>query len=127
MVALIPFILSLIGFGFALKVLVVFLFAVFPILHNPVEGARNGKPELIEVARSQRSREWALCREVMVPYILRVTVSVIRPVIGRPLVGMIPAEFFLSVTGLGQMTATQSFDTASFFAAIMAIVPAGLG
>src|SRR5690242_4049624 len=32
MVALIPFILSLMGFGFAPKVLVVFLFAVFPIL-----------------------------------------------------------------------------------------------
>ena len=32
MVALIPFILSLMGFGFAPKVLVVFLFAVFPVL-----------------------------------------------------------------------------------------------
>ena len=39
MVALIPFILSLMGFGFAPKVLVVFLFAVFPILYNTVEGS----------------------------------------------------------------------------------------
>ena len=55
MVALIPFILSLMGFGFVPKVLVVFLFAVFPILYNTVEGARSIKPELIEVARSFRS------------------------------------------------------------------------
>ena len=55
MVALIPFILSLMGFGFAPKVLVVFLFAVFPVLYNTVEGARSIKPEMIEVARSFRS------------------------------------------------------------------------
>jgi NitT/TauT family transport system permease protein len=57
MVALIPFILSLMGFGFAPKVLVVFLFSVFPVLYNTVEGARSIKPELIEVARSYRSSE----------------------------------------------------------------------
>ena len=70
MVALIPFILSLMGFGFAPKVLVVFLFAVFPVLYNTVEGARSIKPELIEVAKSYRSTEWSLWREVMVPYTL---------------------------------------------------------
>ena len=51
MVALIPFILSMMGFGFSAKLLVVFLFAVFPVLYNTVEGARSIKPELIEVAR----------------------------------------------------------------------------
>ena len=55
MVALIPFILSMMGFGFAPKVLVVFLFAVFPVLYNTVEGARSIKPEMIEVAQSFRS------------------------------------------------------------------------
>ncbi|MDE2227709.1 MAG: ABC transporter permease [Alphaproteobacteria bacterium] len=129
MVALIPFILSLMGFGFAPKVLVVFLFAVFPILYNTIEGARSIKPELIEVARSYRSREWALWREVMVPYTLPYTMTGIRQAIGRALVGMIAAEFFLSATGLGQliMTATQSFDTAAVFAAILVIVAAGVG
>jgi ABC-type nitrate/sulfonate/bicarbonate transport system permease component len=70
MVALIPFILSLMGFGFPPKVLVVFLFAVFPVIYNTVEGARSIKPELIEVARSFRSNEWALWFEVMLPYTL---------------------------------------------------------
>ena len=36
MVALIPFIMSMMGFGFAPKVLVVFLFALFPILYNTI-------------------------------------------------------------------------------------------
>jgi NitT/TauT family transport system permease protein len=129
MVALIPFILSLMGFGFAPKVLVVFLFAVFPILYNTVEGARSIKPELIEVARSFRSSEWALWREVMVPYTLPFTMTGVRQAIGRGLVGMIAAEFFLSSTGLGQliMNASQNFDTAGVFAAILIIVLVGVG
>jgi NitT/TauT family transport system permease protein len=129
MVALIPFILSLMGFGFVPKVLVVFLFAVFPMLYNTIEGARSIKPELIEVARSYRSSEWALWREVMVPYTLPFAMTGLRQAIGRGLVGMIAAEFFLSSTGLGQiiMEATQNFDTAAVFGVILIIVFAGLG
>ncbi len=123
MVALIPFILSMMGFGFAPKVLVVFLFAVFPVLYNTVEGARSIKPELIEVARSFRSSEWALWRDVMVPYTLPFTMTGVRQAVGRGLVGMVAAEFFLSSTGLGQiiMAASQNFDTAGVFASILVI------
>jgi NitT/TauT family transport system permease protein len=129
MVALIPFILSMMGFGFSAKVLVVFLFAVFPVLYNTVEGARSIKPELIEVARSFRSSEWALWREVMLPYTLPFAMTGVRQSIGRALVGMIAAEFFLSATGLGQliMNASQNFDTAGVFASILVIALIGVG
>jgi ABC-type nitrate/sulfonate/bicarbonate transport system permease component len=129
MVALIPFILSMMGFGFAPKVLVVFLFAVFPVLYNTVEGARSIKPEMIEVAHSFRSTEWALWRDVMVPYTLPYTMTGVRQAIGRALVGMIAAEFFLSSTGLGQliMTASQNFDTAGVFASVLVIALIGVG
>ena len=129
MVALIPFILSLMGFGFAPKVLVVFLFTVFPVLYNTVEGARSIKPEMIEVAKSFRSGEWALWREVMLPYTLPYMMTGVRQAIGRALVGMIAAEFFLSSTGLGQliMGASQDFDTAGVFASILVIGVLGVG
>ena len=129
MVALIPFILSLMGFGFVPKVLVVFLFGVFPILYNTIEGARSIKPEMIEVARSFRSGEWALWRDVMLPYTLPFTMTGIRLAIGRCLVGMVAAEFFLSSNGLGQliMSASQNFDTGGLFAAIAVICLIGVG
>ncbi|HEY1474134.1 MAG TPA: ABC transporter permease [Pseudolabrys sp.] len=129
MVALIPFILSMMGFGFAPKVLVVFLFSVFPVLYNTVEGARSIKPELIEVAKSYRSTEWALWREVMLPYTLPYMMTGVRQAIGRALVGMIAAEFFLSATGLGKliMEASQDFDTAGVFASILVIGVIGVG
>jgi NitT/TauT family transport system permease protein len=129
MVALIPFILSLMGFGFAPKVLVVFLFAVFPVLYNTVEGARSIKPELIEVAKSYRSSEWSLWREVIMPYTLPYIMTGVRQAIGRALVGMVAAEFFLSSTGLGQliMGASQNFDTGGVFASILVIGLIGVG
>jgi ABC-type nitrate/sulfonate/bicarbonate transport system permease component len=129
MVALIPFILSIMGFGFVPKALVVFLFAVFPVLYNTVEGARSIKPEMIEVAKSFRSSEWALWREVMLPYTLPYTMTGVRQAIGRALVGMIAAEFFLSSTGLGQliMGASQDFDTGGVFASILVIGLIGIG
>ena len=129
MVALIPFILSLMGFGFAPKVLVVFLFSVFPVLYNTVEGARSIKPELIEVAKSYRSSEWSLWREVMLPYTLPYIMTGVRQAIGRALVGMVAAEFFLSSTGLGQliMGASQNFDTGGVFASILVIGLIGVG
>jgi ABC-type nitrate/sulfonate/bicarbonate transport system permease component len=52
----------------------------------------------------------------------------VRQAIGRALVGMIAAEFFLSSTGLGQliMSASQNFDTAGVLAAILVIMVLGL-
>jgi ABC-type nitrate/sulfonate/bicarbonate transport system permease component len=128
MAALIPFILSMMGFDFAPKVLVVFLFAVFPILYNTVEGARSIRPELIEVARSFRSTERALWRDVLLPFVLPFALTGIRQAIGRALVGMVAAEFFLSASGIGMtlQNAAQSFDTATVFAAILLVTLLGV-
>ena len=128
MAALIPFILSMMGFDFAPKVLVVFLFAVFPILYNTVEGARSIRPELIEVARSFRSSERALWRDVLLPFVLPFALTGIRQAIGRALVGMVAAEFFLSASGIGMIlqSASQSFDTATVFAAILLVTLLGV-
>ena len=128
MAALIPFILSLMGFDFAPKVLVVFLFAVFPILYNTVECARSIRPELIEVARSFRSTERALWRDVLLPFVLPFALTGIRQAIGRALVGMVAAEFFLSASGIGMtlQSAAQSFDTATVFAAILLVTLLGV-
>lgn len=128
MVALVPFILSIMGFGFAPKVLVVVLFAVFPVLYNTLEGARSIRPELIEVAHAFRSGEWRLWSDVIIPYTLPYMMTGIRQAIARGMVGMVVAEFFLSPSGLGQMimTGSQNFDTASMLAAIFIIVLLGV-
>ena len=129
MVALIPFILSIFGLDFSAKALVVFLFCFFPVLYNTVEGARSIDPQLIEVARSFRSSEWAVWRDVMIPGAFPYAMTGVRQAIGRGLVGMVVAEFFLSASGLGQllMISARNFDTAGLFGAVLIITLIGTG
>ncbi len=105
-----------------------FLFAVFPVLYNTIEGARSMKPEMLEVARSFRSGEWAIWREVLVPYTLPYAMTGIRLGIGRGLVGMVAAEFFLSGSGLGLLLfrSGQDFDVAGVYAIIIVITILGV-
>ena len=128
MAALIPFVLSMMGFGFAPKVLVVFLFSVFPILYNTVEGARSLRPEMVEVARSFRSGEVALWRDVLLPFVLPFALTGFRQAIGRALVGMVAAEFFLSASGLGMLIqqGSNSSDTAGVLGMILLITVLGV-
>jgi ABC-type nitrate/sulfonate/bicarbonate transport system permease component len=128
MVALIPFILSIFGLELGAKVLVVFLFCFFPILYNTIEGAGSVRPELIEVARSYRSGEWAIWRDVMLPGTFPYAMTGVRQAIGRGLVGMVAAEFFLSASGIGQllMTSGRNFDTAGLLATVLVITLLGV-
>ena len=128
MVALIPFILSIMGFDFWPKVLVVVLFAFFPIFYNTLEGARSVKPEYLEVARAFRTSEFAIWCDVLIPYTLPFALTGIRQATGRALVGMIAAEFFLSTSGLGMeiMVASRTFDMAGVLATIMLITIIGV-
>lgn len=128
MVALIPFILSTMGFGFAPKVLVVFLFAFFPILYNTVEGARSLKPELLEVAQSFRSSEWCVWRDVLLPYTLPFALTGIRQAVARGLVGMVAAELFLSSSGIGQliMRSGQDFDIPALYGSLLVVTVLGV-
>jgi ABC-type nitrate/sulfonate/bicarbonate transport system permease component len=122
-VALIPFILALLGFELKAKVVVVVLFGIWPIVINTLEGARSVNPELLEVARSYRSSEPRLWLHVIVPYTLPFTMTGVRQAIARCLVGMIAAEFFLSSSGLGDLIIrnTERFQTGNVLAAILTI------
>jgi ABC-type nitrate/sulfonate/bicarbonate transport system permease component len=128
MVALIPFIMSMMGFGFAPKALVVFLFAFFSVLYNTIEGARSLKPEMLEVARSFRSGEWGVWRDVLVPYTLPYAMTGIRQGIGRGLVGLVAGEFFLSGTGIGLliMRSERDFDVPGLYGSILVITILGV-
>jgi ABC-type nitrate/sulfonate/bicarbonate transport system permease component len=122
-VALIPFVLAILGFEVKAKVVVVVLFGIWPILINTLEGALSVNPELLEVARSYRSNEPKLWLHVIVPYTLPYTMTGLRQSIARCLVGMIAAEFLLSSSGLGNLiyTASERFETAKVLASILTI------
>jgi NitT/TauT family transport system permease protein len=127
-VALIPFIMSMFGLEFTAKAIVVFLFAFFPMLYNTVEGARSIRPELIEVARSFRSSETQIWFDVLFPATLPYMMTGFRQAIGRALVGMVAAEFFLSASGIGEliMVTSRNFDTAALFGTTLVVTILGV-
>jgi len=100
-VALVPLIINWFGFTELARVIIVFLFAVFPILINTFQGVRNVEPSLIEVAHSFCSREPQLWRDVVFPSAIPYIVAGLRLAIGRGLVGLVVAELFTSIAGLG--------------------------
>ncbi|HEY3111591.1 MAG TPA: ABC transporter permease subunit, partial [Chloroflexota bacterium] len=63
MVALVPILVLWFGFEVKAKVVVVFLFAVFPILINTQQGVKSVDGRLLEVARSFCSSEAQLWRD----------------------------------------------------------------
>ncbi|HXM54146.1 MAG TPA: ABC transporter permease [Candidatus Dormibacteraeota bacterium] len=98
-VALVPFMSLWLGIGDTAKVAVIALFAVFPILINTQQGVRYVDPQLLEVARSFRSTEWRLWRDVLLPAALPFIFAGVRLAVPRALVGMVLAEFLISVGG----------------------------
>src|SRR3989442_13513612 len=58
LVAAIPVIVVWFGFQTTAKVILVFLFCVFPVLINTFQGVKNTDARLVEVARSFCSSEW---------------------------------------------------------------------
>ncbi len=103
MVALVPILVLWFGIYMKAKILVVFLFAVFPILINTYQGVRECDKNMIEVARSFRSSEWQMWKDVLLPFAVPYIAAGIRLAIGRGLVGMVIAEFYTTISGLGYM------------------------
>jgi NitT/TauT family transport system permease protein len=128
MVGLIPFLLALLGFGFWPKVIVIILFAVFPVLLNTQRGAQSIAPELLDVARCYGSSERDLWVHVVVPYTLPFFMTGVRQSLARGLVGVIASDFFLSSDGLGGLLiqASERFDTAGVLAITLMITAVGL-
>ena len=129
MVAVVPLIVLWFGFKIPAKVIIVFLFMVFPVLLNTFEGVKNVDRNLQEVARSFCSTESQLWRHLIIPSAIPFIVAGVRLAIGRGLVGMIVAEFYTSVTGLGYMIVryANALETDKLFVPIVVVMILGVG
>ena len=129
MVAMVPLIVLWFGFKVPAKVIIVFLFMVFPILLNTYQGVKDVDRNLQEVARSFCSTEGQLWRHLIIPSAIPFIVVGVRLAIGRGLVGMIVAEFYTSVTGLGYMIVryANAFETDKLFVPIVVVMVLGVG
>ena len=127
-VALVPVIVLWFGFEVTTKTIVVFFFVIFPVLINTTRGVREVDPELVEVARSFCSSERRMWFDLILPSALPFIVTGLRLAIGRALIGVIVAEFYTSLSGLGDLITTNAsnFQTARMFVPIVVIALLGV-
>jgi ABC-type nitrate/sulfonate/bicarbonate transport system permease component len=128
MVALVPLLVLWFGIHMQAKVIVVFLFAVFPVLINTYQGVRECDKNMLEVARSFRSSEMQTWLHVLLPFSVPYIAAGIRLAIGRGLVGMVVAEFFTSISGLGYMITRYAhvFETDKTFVPVLLLMVLGV-
>jgi NitT/TauT family transport system permease protein len=128
MVALVPLLVLWFGIYMQAKIIVVFLFAVFPILINTYQGVRECDKNMLEVARSFRSTEWQMWKDVLLPFALPYIAAGVRLAIGRGLVGMVIAEFYTTISGLGYMITRYAhiFETDKTFVPVILLMFLGI-
>jgi ABC-type nitrate/sulfonate/bicarbonate transport system permease component len=102
-VALVPIIVLWAGFQFTAKIIVLFLFAFFPIAINTHQGVKNVSPELLEVGRAFRCSERQLWANIILPAALPFIVAGLRLAVGRGLIGMVLADLYTAISGIGYL------------------------
>jgi sulfonate transport system permease protein len=128
MVALVPLLVLWFGIYMKAKIIVVFLFTVFPILINTYQGVRECDKNMLEVARSFRSNEWQMWQDVLLPFAVPYIAAGVRLAIGRGLVGVVIAEFYTTISGLGYMITRYAhiFDMDKTFVPVILLMVLGI-
>ena len=128
LVAVVPLLVLWFGIYLKAKIIVVFLFAVFPILINTYQGVRECDKNMIEVARSYRSNEWRMWQDVLLPFAVPYIIAGVRLAIGRGLIGMIIAEFYTTISGLGFMITRYAnvFEMDKVFVPVIVLMVLGV-
>ncbi|HEY6753576.1 MAG TPA: ABC transporter permease [Pseudolabrys sp.] len=129
LVALVPLLILWLGLGFAVKVAVVFLMALFPICINTWLGVVAVPKTLIEVGKSFVAPDIVILRRIVLPATLPYIMAGIRLAVGRAVVAMVIAEFFTTISGLGAViiNSANNFDTATMFVPIIILMVLAIG
>lgn len=128
LVAVVPLLVLWFGIYLKAKIIVVFLFAVFPVLINTYQGVRECDKNMLEVAKSFRSSEWRMWQDVLMPFAVPYIIAGVRLAIGRGLIGMIIAEFYTTISGLGFMITRYAnvFEMDKVFVPVIVLMVLGV-
>jgi NitT/TauT family transport system permease protein len=124
LLALVPLLMLWLGLGFAVKAAVVLLMSVFPVCINTWAGVKSVPKSLIDVGRSFVASDQVILRRIVLPATLPYIMAGIRLAVGRAVVGMIVAEFFTAISGLGAIiiNSANNFDTARMFVPVVVLM-----
>lgn len=127
-VALVPVLVLWFGFETTAKTAVVFLFTFFPIVINTYQGVKNVDKHLLEVGRAFRCSESQLWSHIVLPAALPFIVAGLRLAIGRGLIGMVLADLYTAITGIGYLIARYAsiYRTDAMFVPVVTLGVLGI-
>ena len=102
-VALVPLIVLWAGYETTAKVIILFLFAFFPMVINTYQGVKSVDLKLLEVGRAFRCSERQLWTNIVLPGSLPFIVTGIRLAVGRGMIGMVLADLYTAISGIGYL------------------------
>jgi len=128
LIAVIPLVVLWLGLGDAAKLFVVTMLAVFPVLINTAAGVRNVPHALIDVGAAFAANERQIFVKIILPAVVPFIMTGLRLGIGRAIIGMVAAEFFTAISGLGGLIVKygNQYDTASMFVPILILMSMGV-
>ena len=128
LVAVIPLVILWLGLGDLTKLFIVTILAVFPVLINTAAGVRNVPQALIDVSTAFAANERQVFMKIILPSAVPYMMTGLRLGIGRAIIGMVVAEFFTAITGLGALIVKYGnrYDTASMFVPILVLMMLGI-
>lgn len=119
-VVLLPLVVLIFGLGPAAKIVFGFSHGVLPIIVNVVAGMRNVDQLYLRGARSMGASRLDIARHVIFPHMVPSFFAGLRLAMTLTLVGVILAELYVSMAGIGYYTQifAENFDPAPLFALI---------
>ena len=120
-IALLPLVVIWFGIDVGAEIAIVMIVVIWTVIVNTAEGVRNTPATLLDMARLYQVGERATVWGVAIPYSLPYIFAGLKIGIARALVGIIVAEMFVSLNGLGGLVARygDSFRTAELIATIV--------
>jgi NitT/TauT family transport system permease protein len=122
-VGLAPIVVVWFGYGLTSKVLMAFLFAVFPVLVATLGGMRSTPEHLIEHFHALRASFWQTLWQLRIPSLLPQFIDGCKIAMPLAVIGAVVGEFIGSYEGLGNlvMLASGSGKSSLTFAALLAV------
>jgi ABC-type nitrate/sulfonate/bicarbonate transport system permease component len=116
-VVILPLFILAFGIGAASKIAFGVTHGIFPVIVTVVAGVQNLKPILITSAHSMGASRWQMFRYVIFPHMVPSFFAGMRLGMSGVLLGVLLAELYVSVAGIGYFTTlfTQNFDSARLF------------
>jgi NitT/TauT family transport system permease protein len=122
-VALVPLIVLWVGYETTAKIVILFMFAFFPMAINTYQGVKNVDPKLMEVGRAFRCSERQLWTNIVLPGALPFIVTGLRLAVGRGLIGMVLADLYTAISGIGYLIVrtASTYQVDKMFVPIMTL------